>query len=465
MRCLIPFLATFAVLTSSPATAWEADTHYGLTKWLAIQVGFSQVDAEIIAAGAQSADESDALSATEIVPIEVCISGSTEAARHVQHHHYPAPVFLPAPAQKRRVIRAQKSAETAANRWTRQEINAKPGDIPREARLYRFGASLHPLADSWSHEGIPATKWCHIKKEREYLVWAHPLARGGPLSHRPDLTHVDFGRNGSNVKRTIEMAEVVYDHLHDFRGTPTHKRKSFSALFNAVHQFAIGKKAGDKYDWFKKHTNYDNFVTYPCFLKSLHLPGTFWVDCSNGKKTKTVKTTKFEQPQPLNKAITGNLRDFVSAFLFEWIVNKKISFILENAVNVRSVTEKLYRGVPEREKLINSFSWARTVFAIWLNPDHGEVASLGHGLPERTAVFNRLQKILPDKMTLSAKNLKEAIRALGSDDSYNVVPLSTDGNNFGVFFQFRHAVRDTIMLTVNRNGNRWSVVGLSWMIT
>ncbi len=55
------------LLPKTEVHCWESDTHYGLTKWLAVKAGFSLDDAEIVAAGAESADESKVFEASFIV--------------------------------------------------------------------------------------------------------------------------------------------------------------------------------------------------------------------------------------------------------------------------------------------------------------------------------------------------------------------------------------------------------------
>jgi hypothetical protein len=42
---------------SAPALAWEDDVHYGLSKWILVQVGFSDSDADEIARANQRTDQ------------------------------------------------------------------------------------------------------------------------------------------------------------------------------------------------------------------------------------------------------------------------------------------------------------------------------------------------------------------------------------------------------------------------
>jgi hypothetical protein len=49
----------FLLSQSSLASAWEADVHFGLTKWLAIQAGFDRSEAETIAYGNQQVDRTE----------------------------------------------------------------------------------------------------------------------------------------------------------------------------------------------------------------------------------------------------------------------------------------------------------------------------------------------------------------------------------------------------------------------
>ena len=68
---------------STGVVAWEEDLHYGLTFWLATQAGFSRNDADEIARGDQSYDDSEHTSAIPTV-LWIVLSSDTGAARDLQ---------------------------------------------------------------------------------------------------------------------------------------------------------------------------------------------------------------------------------------------------------------------------------------------------------------------------------------------------------------------------------------------
>ena len=47
------------LVVAARSTAFEADVHYGLTDWLALQAGFDPLEAQTIATGDQRVDSGD----------------------------------------------------------------------------------------------------------------------------------------------------------------------------------------------------------------------------------------------------------------------------------------------------------------------------------------------------------------------------------------------------------------------
>src|SRR2546428_8821266 len=97
---LVILLISADVLTMPfPAGAWEADVHYGLTKWIAIQAGFTENAAERAAQKTVAADEG-ILDARHLVFWYACVSRDVNASQLVKDYHFPTAADLPSPPQK-----------------------------------------------------------------------------------------------------------------------------------------------------------------------------------------------------------------------------------------------------------------------------------------------------------------------------------------------------------------------------
>lgn len=68
-------------LTPNNAKAWEADVHFGLTKWLALKVGFPEPVASLIAEGDQSIDDSTFTDPVYVTRKSACFSETMLSAR------------------------------------------------------------------------------------------------------------------------------------------------------------------------------------------------------------------------------------------------------------------------------------------------------------------------------------------------------------------------------------------------
>ena len=94
----IPLLLVSALLLISPkrATAFEADVHYGLTHWLALQAGFEPLQAQIIATGDERVDSGD-MPYIDLVAMYACLHRDEISARRAGEHHYPSAGKIPGP--------------------------------------------------------------------------------------------------------------------------------------------------------------------------------------------------------------------------------------------------------------------------------------------------------------------------------------------------------------------------------
>jgi hypothetical protein len=241
---VVGLVAAQLMMMCTAARGWEADVHSGLTKWIALQAGFSEEEAGQIAAGDGSMDESLLTAAPTSSLIHIILLGDVNAAGEMQSWHFPSYATLPCPPESRAV--GHDSA--AARDPVEQAINAPLSK--RDKALFQLGQRLHAFQDSWSHEGIPDTPFHPFPYEvRPDLIWSHPAKRGGWHSHNADLTYL-------HVDQTVEMAGRTYDMVHAFLTKyPTPDNKSGGArteVERGVRVFAPLSTREDKKAWFLK---------------------------------------------------------------------------------------------------------------------------------------------------------------------------------------------------------------------
>jgi hypothetical protein len=436
MRMRVLVATILVAVLALPAPAWETDLHYGLTKWLGVKAGFSLDDAEIIAAGAQDADEGSILPAPGLVFNHMCFfRHEAGPSRLVQQHHFPS--YAPIPGMP--PARSVTANDDAASRWTRMELTVAAKGSSRPVALFRFGNSLHPLEDSWSHGGEPDIALPCDKT----LAWGHPKARGGVLSHDADISY-------KHVQDTEETAQAVFENLVEL-----HKRlggaaqsASWNTLQPAVHQFAQAATKSDKLLWFQSDpaVPYDSYRK--CFLNGISIPDGPKYHCPG------------VPPRPPTNAIMPNVANdgekFVREFLQQWIVEQKIDAATEQ-VDRELVAPGLALTDMRNPKLL------RNMLLVWLNPDHGIANETGHGTrsdfsPE---LLDRLEK---NRMTFP--DLLSAIRVRGTDLPYQFSPVPRAEGvraEYTATFQFLTAPRDAISIGVARRGSGWKVVSFDWV--
>ncbi len=122
------------------AEAWEADVHFGLTRWLAVQAGFSAPQADAIATGNQRVDfgaMETMLLVTEYACTGADAEGRAEAARAARlrlwrlHDHGTAAALAHAPS--------------ALTRAQLQRVDALARDRSAYARYPRLADAFFPL--------------------------------------------------------------------------------------------------------------------------------------------------------------------------------------------------------------------------------------------------------------------------------------------------------------------------------
>ncbi len=445
---------------SGSLLGWETDLHYGLTKWLAFQAGFNLQDAEIIARGTQEPDEGKLYPAPSAVFEAACLGHRNEdLSRLVQNYHFPSYGALPGSPPARSV--APDSA--AAMALAEKEIQTILPSEPRERTLEHLGVALHPLQDSWSHQGEPGIPWTCWKD----LAYGHPATRGGWRKHDADLTYLH------EIPDTFETAHRTYDALVAFLAKHpsmrSHPAISWSKLQPHVVEFAKASSKKEKAEWFKgqKDVPLSSYTSYPDFLRYIDLPDS----ASSARSSLTPQLWNVREIQEKSQPIEPpkEAQELVDRFLNIWIVQHSPERALELA-SVDEVAKPFTIGNPA----VSSQVVARSVLGMWLVRDHGLVNLLGHGVGNMHELtgFEKLPQI-------EAGSLRNAI--FGTRDRvYDMVPLELEKgaakeqaesygvifqDSYAVVFQFRHAPRDAVVLIVHRDARKgWFVSRLMWWI-
>jgi hypothetical protein len=241
------------------AFAWEADVHFGLTKWLALQAGFSREQAEWVASGDQGVDESWFTSPVTVTSISACIPDYTDPVGSILIHnnHFASKADTP----NLPVNRAVKAGEI----WQDGRQRPPPTVDGSEASFLALGRFLHAFQDTWSHQGVPDIP-LHCK---ERWAFGHPLTRGGWNCHNADLTYI--WQAGDVPQMALATYQILAGALAK---APLVEWKDLDPL---VREFAGGVSKEAKDAWFQKY----KFFTDPTdrdFLRGISLP-----DCDPNK--------------------------------------------------------------------------------------------------------------------------------------------------------------------------------------
>jgi hypothetical protein len=125
-------------------------------------------------------------------------------SRLIQTYHFPSYGTIPGLPSTRSVDAAH--IDNAASDMVDTEIQTTLPNRPRAKTLETLGVALHPLQDSWSHQGEPDIPWACAK----LFAFGHPSTRGGWLYHDADLTYLHERPD------TVETAQRTYDKLVAF---------------------------------------------------------------------------------------------------------------------------------------------------------------------------------------------------------------------------------------------------------
>jgi hypothetical protein len=339
------------LLAPARATAFESDVHYGLTYWLALQAGFEPLQAQIIATGDQRVDSGD-MPDIDLVAIYACLGKDEISARRAGEHHYPSAAPVPAPPETRAVVADSSAAKKAA--LTTLEVNPSQASY----RLLQLGEGLHTLQDSWAHQGVPSVP--RLGDDRfpcdSGLAWGHPETRGGPGSHRADLTMYW-------PADTVAMAQATYEILTHYpliSGTQRNARH-WDEVRPELDNFIKASTKTEKGLWFAAHA-----MNNVSFLEGISLPDgaeAFLLHWP-GRKLPPLST-----PESRQLAIDAGLLDFYNRFFARWLDTDDFAAL---------VTE--FSGAPDANGEKTAATMSRkdleSRLKLWRLRDHGNVADL-----------------------------------------------------------------------------------------
>lgn len=355
MRWVCTAALTASLLTALPAGAYEDDVHFGLTLWLALKAGFSRDDAQSLAAADVRYDHR-ATSAIDMVKSYACFSRDEEMSRIVKKIHFPSDGPVPGPP----TARAVPPGGPEAYRVVKDRIERPAGSAADN--LIEFGLGLHPLQDSWSHQGVPDSPLQPSKACDPMLSWGHPAARGGWKKHDADLTP-------SYPADAMAMAGATYETLCSYRQKLQKSAcaMGFDKLRKDVGDFAAARTKTDKAQWFKAQGIEDT-----AFLDEIDLPdGPGYqsryepIDYESASLNPLPASRLAALPRGFE---AGFMRDFFTA----WMTEKDLGLVVR-----RWVADRGYRDFPgQGEARAVDPQVLEAQLRFWRVRDHGALAAL-----------------------------------------------------------------------------------------
>lgn len=457
MKPIIITPSLVLLLLCGPVHAWESDLHFGLTKWLAMQAGFAEPDAQLIAAGTLNMDQG-IFDARHLVFHYACLGRDPQASELVRDAHFPSFAKIPNTPSARKVEAGGKAARRRANQ------EAKPSVETKEERTYelsKFGETLHTLQDSWSHQGIPDTPSLLFLSCSEKLSWGHPQDRGGWGSHDADLTHL-------HPRDTIETAKATYEFMDIYLKNRNWPRsgKSWAVFEGEVKKFAGLATKTAKKAWFIQQGFTDvEFLDETTLENGEEL---FGYSARMARASGTMPPDAVAGKDVLE--VPAEVEIFFRAFFDAWLTEPTYEPILERFVDVDQAVRHLRAERPDRET-------GRDLFVarlwIWRLRDHGLANKLGHGIRESNTAepFSTLRQNFKTLQALT--NFKSTYDGLipiaANKTPYLIVPMPVQrganaGSRFAALARFKNAPHDAVLVTVAKTEKDWRVVGLDWTV-
>ncbi|MCT8175276.1 hypothetical protein [Variovorax sp. CY25R-8] len=428
-RHLRAWTAAAAVLASAlpfNAAAWEADVHFGLTRWLAVQAGFSAPQADAIATGNQRVDfgaMETMLLVTEYACTGADAESRAEAARAARRLHAPV----------------AGEASTEALRTLLRDAGPKAGLL-----LLKFGEALHPLQDASAHEGADAAG---IGAPAIAGLPCDPpppaAASGGEQAHRADLT-------AARPAAALAMARASFEWLQRYPPIADAPRvvADWPRVEAQLGGFLTASTKAAKAAWFREHGMEDTG-----FLEGISLPDGAqpWTATWSGRRL-----PRLQEAASTQHGVPEEVRRFFDDFFAAWLGDGDPAAALGLARG---------EGTPAQRDLA-----AR--LRLWRLHDHGAAAALAHAPSALTrAQLQRVDALARDRSAYARyPRLADAFFPLMAIESYappllpyivRPLPALADGEpRMLAIAKLRHAPYDELLLVAQRRAGRWSVVSL-----
>jgi hypothetical protein len=433
-------LAALVFLCSvASASAWETDVHYGLTKWLALAAGFLPNAADTVAWGNQETDHG-VRGAPLLVGLYACW-GNQSASKLAKDIHFPTDGAVPGPPPKRIV---EPGSNAAMKRAGQEAKTGVAGSFSRAQTdsLTAFGEALHPLQDSWSHQGEPAVPPFPCNSD---YAWGHPHARGGYRSHIADLTYIW-------PNHALQAAQASYDmmlmYLQTNKWAGTGKARAWKTLVAEILQFAHADTKDKKQAWFSKA----GFTTFE-FLRASSLE-------DGGRTFPRFSFTKLISPAPepfMRAQVPDDVRRFVDEFLVTALVGTNRNEVLKYLDPKAIVQNRKITGVGSPEEV------AITLVMMWRVGDHGRVTKLGHGdTTDGDGGLKALTLLIRDsKALLMHKSVSDAVVRFGD---YPAAILPARENRYVAYVQLHNAPNEVVTFELARTANGLKIVAIESLV-
>lgn len=402
-------------LVAGSAAAFEGDTHYGMTLWLALQAGFNEREAATIATGNQRVDSGD-MQYVDLGLMYACLGKDDVGVQRARGHHYPAG----GPGSEAALKAARSMTRTPAD---------KTGFL-----LLKLGEALHILQDSWAHQGEPEVPLggksgvaCDPSR-----AWGHAKARGGAHSHRADLTRHWPADTVTAAKATYDVL-VQYPPIAGVKRTP----RAWDEIRPLLDGFVKASTKTQKRAWFAKQG-----IADASFLEGISLPdGAQPFELKwGGRRVPPVPTHQSRQHH-----VDAQLLDFFHRFFDRWLASQDFA----------ALAKEFGPASPARRADLA----AR--LKLWRVRDHGRVADLAHKagmLTEkelaRVAAIKALAKYA---QPLDAYfPLLPRIEGVSPLLPFFVAETAKDGTAAAAV-KFRHAPYDALAVVAAKSGGRWRI--------
>lgn len=426
-----PLIGLSLVLQPLLGEAYEADVHYGLTKWLALKAGFSEGEAKVLASANYGLD-GPVLSAVPMVALSACLRGDAAGANRVREDHFATDVPVPSPPSARKIKPGSEFSITRAMDRIRAPL------ANRQANLMEFGTRLHAVQDTWSHKHEPDVPHLWKARCRANYAWSHSRDWNGWRSHDADLTSKRPGD-------AIEMAKMTYDLMCRYRDRVDHApcKRRWEDLSGDVARFSELKTKRAKIEWFAKQAFSDT-----SFVRDTNMDD----DDPSPKTFLPYLRVLAEARSVAGASPKGEVGSFVLKFLESWARTTDFDQLVEAFIDPDQF------GTDDRSDNLFAFDRevAKLTLQFWRALDHGRVAALGHNVNLMdTATRNRLVAVLRmDSMLRPYEDSAQALVPVAADRAPFGLEetASSDGTTaYTATLRFRHARHDVLAIGMQKS--------------